>query len=86
MGDAAHERSECGRNFLTYFGGIMARTYIPTTVIEVHKVAKFAAKYQAFIRPAVVAINPAYGAVFDDLLSALLAFDAISQSIYPLES
>lgn len=64
----------------------LARTYIPTAVIEVHKLAKYAARYQALLRPAVVAIDPAYGAVFDDLLSALLAFDAIAASIYPLES
>lgn len=64
----------------------MARTYIPTTVIQVHKAAVTAAKYAAFIRPAMVVINPAYGAIFDDLLSALLAFDSVSQTIYPLES
>lgn len=63
----------------------MARTYIPTSVIEVHKIAKFVTRYQAILRPALVAIDPSYGAIFDDLVSAVLAFDAISQTIYPLE-
>lgn len=62
------------------------RSYIPSTVITVHKLAKFISRYQAVLRPAVVAVDPAYGAVFDDLLAAVLAFDAISQSIYPLEA
>jgi len=61
------------------------RTYIPTSVIEVHKLAKFVSRYQSVLRPAVVAVDPSYGAVFDDLLSAVLAFDAIAQALYPLE-
>lgn len=61
------------------------RTYIPTSVIEVHKLAKFLARYQSVLRPAVVAVDPTYGAVFDDLLAAVLAFDAIAQAIYPFE-
>lgn len=62
----------------------MARTYIPTSVIEVHKLAKFLSRYQSVLRPAVVAVNAEYGPIFDDLLTAVLAFDAIAQSIYPL--
>jgi len=64
---------------------LSGRTYIPTSVIEVHKLAKFLARYQAFLRPAVVAIDSSYGAVFDDLLSAVLAFDALAATLYPLE-
>lgn len=63
----------------------MARTYIPTSVIEVHKLTKFVTRYQAVLRAAIVAVDPAYGAVFDDLLDALIAFDALSQALYPLE-
>jgi len=61
------------------------RSYIPTTVIETHKLAKFLARWQSVLRPAVVAVDPAYGAVFDDLLTAVLAFDAIASALYPLE-
>jgi len=61
------------------------RTYIPTTVIEVHKQVKFMSRYQAPLRAAIVAVDPAYGEVFDALLAALLAFDALSQSLYPIE-
>jgi len=60
------------------------RTYIPTSVIEAHKLAKFLVRYKAVLRPAIVAVEPSYGAVFDGLLSAILAFDAISQTIYTL--
>lgn len=63
----------------------MARTYIPSTVIDVHKQVKFMTRYQAPLRAAIVAVNPAYGAIFDDLLAALLAFDAIAQVLYPLD-
>ena len=62
------------------------RTYIPTSVIETHKLAKFLARYQSVLRPAVVAVDPSYGAVFDDLLAAVLAFDALAQILYPLET
>lgn len=62
----------------------MARTYIPSTVIDVHKLAKFLSRYQVPLRAAMVAVNPAYGAVFDDLISAILAFDAVAGVLYPL--
>lgn len=62
------------------------RTYIPTSVIEVHKLAKFVARYQSVLRPAIVSVDPSYGAIFDDLLAALLAFDALAQTLYPLET
>lgn len=64
----------------------MAHTYIPSTVIEVHRLVKFVSRYQSLLRPAIVAVNPAYGALFDDLLAALLAFDAVASELYPLES
>ena len=63
----------------------MARTYIPTTVLDVHKQVKFMARYQVPLRAAITAINPAYGAIFDELLAALLAFDALAAELYPLE-
>jgi hypothetical protein len=62
----------------------MPRTYIPTTVIEVHKQYLFMTRYQAVLRAAMVAIDPSYGALFDTLLAALGAIDAISQELYPL--
>jgi len=61
------------------------RTYIPTAVIETHKQAVFLARYQAILRAAIVIVDPAYGAVFDALLAAVLTFDALSQTLYPLE-
>lgn len=63
----------------------MARTYIPTTVIQVHEQVRFMTRYQSALRLAIVAVNPAYGALFDDLLAALLAFDAVAATLYPLE-
>lgn len=63
----------------------MARTYIPSAVIEIHRLAKFLARYQAVLRPAMVAVDSSYGAVFDQMLAAALAFDALSQQLYPLE-
>lgn len=82
---SASERSETRASFHIYLRGSAVRTYIPTSVVEVHKLAKFLARYQSVLRPAVVAVDAAYGAVFDDLLAAVLAWDAIAQTIYPLE-
>lgn len=62
----------------------MAKTYIPKQVREVHDMAVYLSKYQGVLRAAIVAIDPAYGALFDTLLSAVLAMDAVSQSLYPL--
>lgn len=63
----------------------MARTYIPSTVLEVHRQVKFMSRYQVPLRAAVVAVNASYGAIFDDLLAALIAFDALAGELYPLE-
>jgi len=63
----------------------MARTYIPTSVIEVHKLYKFMARYQSQLRAAIVAVDPDYGEVFDLLFTSLAAFDALNQSLYPLQ-
>lgn len=63
----------------------MAKTYIPTGVVEVHRLAIYLARYQAVLRPAMVSIDPSFGALFDALLSATLAMDAVSQTLYPLE-
>lgn len=63
----------------------MARTYIPSTVIEVHRQVKFISRYQVPLRAAIVAVNPAYGALFDDLFAALVSFDAVAAQLYPLD-
>lgn len=60
------------------------RTYIPTGVIENHKLALFLTRYAVPLRAAIVLIDPDYGAVFDALLEATVAFDAISAALYPL--
>lgn len=63
----------------------MARTYIPTQVIEVHRMAVYMSRYQAPLRAAIVAVDPDFGAIFDTLLTAILAFDALATELYPLE-
>lgn len=63
----------------------MARTYIPTQVIEVHELVKYMTRYQAPLRAAIVSVDPSYGALFDALLTALIAMDAVSGALYPLE-
>lgn len=63
----------------------MARSYIPTQVVQTHKLAVYLARYQAVLRPAMVAIDPSYGALFDAALTALLALDAVNQELYPIE-
>lgn len=63
----------------------MARTYIPTQVIEVHRMAVYMSRYQAVLRAAIVAIDPTAGATFDTLFAAVLAFDELSQVLYPVE-
>jgi hypothetical protein len=63
----------------------MARSYIPTQVIETHKLALYMARYQAPLRAAIVAIDPSAGATFDALFTAILAFDALATTLYPLE-
>lgn len=64
----------------------MPRTYIPTQVVEVHKMAVYMARYQAALRAAMVAIDPSFGAVFDTLFAAILAYDALASELYPLEN
>jgi len=63
----------------------MARTYIPSQVIEVHNLVKYMTRYQSPMRAAIVAVDASYGAVFDALLTALIAFDALASELYPLE-
>lgn len=63
----------------------MAKTYIPSSVIEVHRLAIYLARYQAILRPAMVSIDSSFGALFDALLTATLAMDAVSATLYPLE-
>jgi len=63
----------------------MARNYIPTTVIEVRKQYLFMTRYSVVLRAAMVAIDPSYGALFDQLLAALGAINAISAELYPLQ-
>lgn len=63
----------------------MARTYIPSQVIEVHKMALYMSRYQAVLRAAMVAIDPTFGAAFDTLFAAILAFDGLASQLYPLE-
>lgn len=63
----------------------MARTYIPTQVLEVHKMAVYMARYQSVLRAAIVAIDPTFGTAFDTLFAAVTAFDALAQQLYPIE-
>jgi len=63
----------------------VAKTYIPTSTVEIHRLAIYLARYQAVLRPAMVAIDPSFGALFDALLTAVLAMDAVSQTLYPVE-
>lgn len=64
----------------------MARTYIPTQVVEIHKMALYMSRYQAVLRASIVAIDPSFGAAFDTLFAAVLAFDALAGELYPLEN
>jgi len=61
------------------------RTYIPSAVIEVHKLVRYISRYQAQLRAAIVAVDPDYGEVFDLMFTSLIAFDALNQTLYPLE-
>jgi len=63
----------------------VARTYIPTQVIQVHELARYMNRYQAVLRAAIVAVDPDFGSIFDTLLTAINAFDALASQLYPLE-
>jgi len=63
----------------------VAKTYIPTQVIEVHRMAVYMARYQSVLRAAMVAVDPDFGALFDTLFAAITAMDAVSQALYPVE-
>jgi hypothetical protein len=63
----------------------VGKTYIPTTVIEVRKQYLFMTRYSVPLRAAMVAIDPEFGALFDALLLALGAINAVSAELYPLE-
>lgn len=66
-------------------GIFVARTYIPTQVVEIHKMAIYMSRYQSVLRASMVAIDPDFGAVFDTLFAAVLAFDGLAQTLYPVE-
>jgi len=63
----------------------VARTYIPSTVIQVHELAKYLSRYQATLRAAIVAVDPSAGSLFDALFTSVIAFDALNQVLYPIE-
>jgi hypothetical protein len=64
---------------------IVAKTYISSYTREVHKLAVFMTRYQAILRAAMVVVDPASGALFDAMLSAVVAMDGVSNVIYPIE-
>lgn len=63
----------------------MARTYIPREVRQVHELAKYMARYNAILRAAVIAIDPSAESAYDALYAAVIAFDTLSQTLYPLQ-
>lgn len=63
----------------------MAKTYIPKAVLDVHELAVFIARYGAVLRAAIVAVDPEAGAVYDTLATAVTAFDALRETLYPLQ-
>lgn len=62
----------------------MAKTYVPTQVIEVHELAKFMVRYNATIRAAITALDPTALEAYDALYTAVVAFDAFREILYPL--
>lgn len=62
----------------------MARTYIPGFTESVHRQALFLVRWNAILRPAIVAIDPAAGAAYDALYTAIIAMDALREVLDPL--
>lgn len=63
----------------------MAKTYVPSIVIQVHELTRFVTRYNAILRPALATIDPDSVALYDTMYNALVAFDALYQTLYPLE-
>lgn len=62
----------------------MAKTYVPTTVIDVHNLAIFLARNNAIVRTAIAVIDPSAVSTYDALYAAIVAFDALRETLYPL--
>lgn len=61
-----------------------SRTYIPTQVVEAHKLAVFMAKWNSVLRPAILSLDPSALSSYDALFASITAFDAFAQTLYPL--
>lgn len=64
----------------------MAKTYIPSFVVDNHRQAVFIARYGSILRAAIAAISPEAALAYDTVTEAILAFDAFAQTLYPLGS
>lgn len=64
----------------------MAKTYVPSIVLNIHQLAIYITKYNSVLRAAIATLDPEAVAVYDTLASAVLAFDALRETLYPLET
>jgi hypothetical protein len=59
----------------------MARNYIPTMLVDVHKLNVYFTRYGFIIRPAVHAIDPELDAPLEALIVAVSALDAAQEQL-----
>lgn len=62
----------------------MAKTYVPGTIHDVHRLAIFLAKHNSQIQIAILALDSAALAPYVTMYNAILAFDAFRETLYPL--
>lgn len=63
----------------------MAKTYIPTSVKNIHELAIFLTRYNSVLRAAIATISPDDVAIYDTMFNAVIAFDALRGVLYPIE-
>lgn len=63
----------------------MARTYVPTMVLEVRQQAIYIARYGSVIRAAIAVLEPAAVAAFDAYATAVVGLNAFFETLYPTD-
>lgn len=62
----------------------MARTYVPTLVDTIHELAVFMTRWNGIIRPALATIDPDSLVAYDAAFAAVIALDALRETLAPI--
>lgn len=61
----------------------MPKTYVPSMVRDIHQLALYLVRYNSVIRVALGVLDPDSVSLYDSLYSAVLALDALRETLAP---